>query len=172
MSSITGKRILIFVEQQYNEFELWYPKYRLLEAGAKPLLAGPRAGDAYPSKVGLPAVADIAFQDVDPDTVDGLIVPGGFAPDFMRRSPHCIDLTRKIHSQNKPLAWICHGGWVPVSADIVRGRKVTSFFSIKDDLIHAGGLWEDSEVVVDGNLVSSRAPDDLPAFMTAFMKLF
>lgn len=172
MADLKGKRIVVFVEQQYNEQEFWYPKFRLLEAGATVIVAGPAGGKAYPGKSGLPADADAGFADIDPGTVDGLVVPGGFAPDFMRRSPACIELVRQLHAKGKPIAFICHGGWVPVSAGILKGRKATSFMSIKDDMINAGALWEDSPVVVDGNLVSSRTPDDLPDFMRAFLALF
>ena len=171
MPNLAGKRIVVLVEQMHNELEFWYPKIRLQEAGAQVIVAGPEAGKNYPGKNGTPVKADVAFADVDPAKIDGVVIPGGFAPDYMRRSQACLDLVRALHEQGKPVAFICHAGWVPLSAGIVKGKHVTSVASIKDDMKNAGALWEDSSVVIDDNLVSSRKPDDLPDFMRALLKL-
>lgn len=161
-------KVAVLVAEMYNEFELWYPYYRLIEAGYEPVLVGPDRV-VYSSKAGLPAAAAVAARDASADDFAGLIVPGGYAPDHMRRDPALVDLVKQICEAGKPVAAICHAGWVLASAEVVSGRRVTSFFAIKDDLIHAGAEWEDAEVVVDGNLITSRTPDDLPAFMKAFL---
>jgi len=166
---LTGRRIAILVDTLYQEMEVWYPLYRFREAGAEVDLAGAKAGHTYTSKTGYPAVSNVAYDVLRADDYDGVVAPGGFAPDYIRRYPEAIHFVREIDKQGKLVAAICHGLWIPCSADILRGRRVTSFFAIKDDVIHAGGLWEDAEVVVDRNLVSSRKPDDLPAFMKAAM---
>ena len=170
MADLTGKTAVVLVENIYNEFEFWYPRYRLQEAGAKVLVAGPEKGKTYKSKVGLEAVADVAFADIDPTAVDVLVIPGGYAPDIMRRHQACLDLVRSVDAAGKLVAFICHAGWVPISAGIVKGRKLTSFSAIKDDLINAGAIWKDAPVVVDGNFVTSRVPDDLPEFMAAVIR--
>ncbi|MBU0515938.1 MAG: type 1 glutamine amidotransferase [Proteobacteria bacterium] len=162
-------KVAVLVAEMYNEFELWYPYYRLMEAGYEPVLVGPAAA-VYSSKMGLPAKADVAARDASADEFAGLIIPGGYAPDHMRRDPAMVDLVRKISATGKPVAAICHAGWMLASAEVVAGKRVTGFFAIKDDLIHAGAKWEDAEVVVDGNLITSRQPDDLPAFMREFLK--
>lgn len=164
---LEGKKILILVETFYNEFEFWYPYYRLKEAGAQVTVVGSGSADVYKSKAGLPATADISADKVAAADYDGVIVPGGYAPDHMRRYPAMVSLVRGFAQAGKLVAAICHAGWMLASADIVRGRTLTSYFSIKDDLVNAGGNWVDKEVVVDGNLVTSRTPDDLPAFMRA-----
>lgn len=171
MCGAKGKKVLILLDDLYNELEFWYPKLRLAEAGVEVLVAGPAAGGTYRSKIGLPAVADVAFEDVDASELDGLVIPGGYAPDRIRRSKAALDLVRAVHDRGCPLAFICHAGWVPISAGILPGRTVTSFSSIKDDMVNAGATWVDEPVVVDGNLVSSRTPDDLPGFCLAFLDL-
>jgi protease I len=166
---LKGKRILILVETFYNEFEFWYPYYRLKEAGAHVTVVGSGSAETYKSKSGLPVKADITADKVAADDYDGVVIPGGYAPDHMRRYPAMVSLVKAFSDAEKMVAAICHAGWMLVSADIIRGRMVTSFFSIKDDLVNAGGNWVDKEVVVDGNLVTSRTPDDLPAFMRAII---
>jgi protease I len=166
---LNGKKILILVETFYNEFEFWYPYYRLKEAGAQVTVVGSGSAATYHSKAGLPADADVAAGDVSAADYDGVIIPGGYAPDHMRRHPAMVDLVKDFDRAGKLVATICHAGWMLVSADIIRERKVTSYFSIKDDLVNAGGRWVDEEVVVDANLVTSRTPDDLPAFMRAII---
>lgn len=164
MTTLTGKRGLMFVADVYEDLELWYPKYRLMEAGAEIVLAGPEAGAVYTSKHGYPCTADAAADDLDAADFDFLVVPGGFAPDKLRRLDSVKRLTRDIHQAGKLVAHICHGGWIPISAGIMRGYTCTSTPGIKDDLENAGATWQDQEVVVDRNQISSRKPDDLPAF--------
>lgn len=167
--NLKNSRIAILVDQQYQEMEIWYPLYRLREAGSKVVTVGAVAGATYPSKVGYPCKADVSWEDAKASDYDGIIAPGGFAPDFIRRHPKAIQLVRDVHAANKLTAAICHGPWVLCSANVLRGKKATSFFAIKDDVVNAGAIWEDSEVVRDGNLVTSRKPDDLPAFCIACM---
>lgn len=161
---LKGSRVAVLVEEVYEDLELWYPTLRLREAGAEVKIVGPRAGDQYRSKHGYPATADLGMDDAHADDFDALVIPGGYAPDRMRRHSAMLNFVRAMHEAGKPIAFICHAGWVPISAGIVRGRAVTSVSAIKDDLINAGARWVDQEVVVDGNLISSRTPPDLPAF--------
>jgi protease I len=166
---LQGKRAAILVEQMYQEMELWYPLYRLREAGCQVTLVGPEEGKTYASKLGYPAKSDAAARDVSADDFDLLIIPGGYAPDHMRRCEDMVRLTRTMAEQGKPVAAICHGPWMLCSTPALKGRKATCFFAIKDDVINAGGKYVDAEVVRDGNLITSRKPDDLPAFMQAVL---
>jgi len=168
---LNGKKILILVETFYNEFEFWYPYYRLKEAGAEVTVVGSGSAETYHSKAGLPAKVDTTADAVSVEDFDGVVIPGGYAPDHMRRYPAMVNLVKGFDRAGKLVAAICHAGWMLASADIVRDRKVTSYYSIKDDLINAGGDWMDEEVVVDGCLVTSRTPDDLPAFMRTIIGL-
>ena len=170
MNELQGKRAAILVEQQYQELEVWYPFYRLTEAGCQVTLVGPEAGKTYPSKLGYPAKSDKAAEDVRADEFDTVVIPGGFAPDFIRRCPAMIKLVADMAEKGKVLAAICHGPWVLCSTKALRGRKATCFFAIKDDVINAGAAYVDQEVVRDGNLITSRKPDDLPAFMQALIQ--
>jgi protease I len=163
-SPIIDRRILMFVDDIYEDLELWYPKYRLQEAGAKVTLAGPRAGTRYTGKHGYPATSDLAIGEVEAQNFDGVVLAGGFAPDKLRRDEKVKDLVRHFHQRRQLVAAICHGGWIAISAGVYSGVKVTGSPGIKDDLINAGALWMDAEVVVDRHFVSSRKPDDLPAF--------
>ncbi len=169
--SLKNSRVAILVDQQYQEMEIWYPLYRLREEGARVVTVGAASGAVYPSKVGYPCKADVSWDDVKAADFDGVIAPGGFAPDFIRRHVNAINFVRDFNSQGKLVAAICHGPWVLCSADVLRGKRVTSFFAIKDDVVNAGGIWEDSEVVRDGNIVTSRKPDDLPAFAVACIQV-
>lgn len=166
---LEGKKIVILVETFYNELEFWYPYYRLKEAGAQVTVVGSGSAETYKSKVGLPVKVDTSAANVTAADFDGVIIPGGYAPDHMRRYPAMVSLVKGFAEAGKLVAAICHAGWMLVSADIIRGRTVTSYFSIKDDLVNAGGNWMDKDVVVDGNLITSRTPDDLPAFMRAII---
>jgi protease I len=167
---MSGKRVAVLVEQQYQEMEVWYPVYRLREAGCTVTLVGPEAGKTYASKLGYPVKADAAAGSVSAADFDALVIPGGFAPDYIRRSEAMLKLTRDLAAASKPVAAICHGPWVLCSTPVLRGRTVTGFHSIKDDLVNAGATYVDREVVVDGNIITSRKPDDLPAFAAALLK--
>jgi deglycase len=164
---LEGKRAVVLVEQQYQELEVWYPVYRLREAGCKVTLVGPEGGQTYPSKLGYPAKADRGIAEVGPDDFDILIIPGGFAPDFMRRCEPMVRLVKKMADMGKIVAAICHGPWMLCSAGVLKNRKATCFFAIKDDVVNAGAKYQDAEVVQDGNIITSRKPDDLPAFVQA-----
>ena len=167
---LQGKRLGILVERDFQDMEVMYPYYRLKEAGAQVLVIGVEAKE-YKGKFGYPIKAEKRSADVAAKDLDGLVVPGGWAPDFLRRDPATVRLVKEVFEQKKPLGAICHAGWLLVSAKVLEGRKVTSFFAIKDDVVNAGARWEDAEVVVDQNLVTSRMPDDLPAFCRAFIEL-
>lgn len=167
---LQGKRVMLLVEQMFNDQEFWYPYYRLQEAGAEVTVVGSGSADAYTGKAGTRVHPDAAAEAVCADDFDGVVIAGGYAPDMMRRYPAMVDLVQKIFDADKTVAAICHAGWMLASAKILEGRTVTSFFAIKDDLVHAGACWVDQEVVVDGKLVTSRKPDDLPAFMRAVIQ--
>lgn len=160
---LTGSKIALFIENLYEDLEFWYPYYRMQEEGAQVVVIGPKR-DNYTGKHGVPAVSDQTIEAVTADEFDAVIIPGGYSPDRMRRVPAMIQFVKDIHVQNKVVAAICHGGWMLASADIVRGKKITGFYSIKDDLVNAGAEWSDQEVVQDGNIITSRTPSDLPAF--------
>jgi protease I len=164
------KRVAILIEDQYQVLEVWYPLLRLREAGVEVTLVGSGSKAIYQSKEGYPATVDVPIQKVRASDFDGVIIPGGYAPDFLRRFPEVVNFVKELNTMGRVVASICHGGWLLVSADIVRGRAVTSFFAIKDDLIAAGGRYEDREVVVDKNLITSRKPEDLPRFMVEIIK--
>ena len=165
---LKGKKVAILVDQMYQEMEVWVPLYRLQEAGVETITVGAEAGKTYPSKLGYPCTAQKSYNEVSADDFDGIVVPGGFAPDHIRRHPKANQLVADINAQGKLVAAICHGPWVLCSAHgMLKGRKVTSFFAIKDDVVNAGAEWSDAEVVVDNNLVTSRKPEDLPAFCLA-----
>src|SRR3954451_17031532 len=166
--SLNGKTILFFAGPLYEDLELWYPKIRLEEEGASTVVAG-TGEKTYQGKRGYPLTVDTSVDEIEADEFDGLVSPGGYAPDIMRRSPKLLQLTSEIYQAGKPVAFICHAGWVPISAGIVQGKRGTSVGAIKDDLVNAGMIWEDSAVVVDGNLISSRTPADLPQFCKALI---
>jgi protease I len=166
---LEGKRIAILAENQYQEMELWVPYYRFKEEGAEVKVVGGGGAKSYTSKHGYPVSVDVQAEQVKAVEFDAVVVPGGYAPDMMRRHPAMVSLVRDAAQQGKVVAAICHAGWMLVSAGILKGRKATSFFSIKDDLAAAGADWQDAEVVVDGNLITSRKPDDLPAFCRAIV---
>ncbi|MBL8021211.1 MAG: type 1 glutamine amidotransferase [Leptospirales bacterium] len=164
------KRILAFVDDIYEDLELWYPKIRLEEEGWQVDLAGPEI-KTYSGKHGYPAKSNVLIKDAVESSYDALLIPGGFMPDKLRRDPSVIELTQAFHKSNKPIAFICHGGWIPISAKILSGKRATGSRGIKDDLENAGAIWIDEAVVVDGNLLSSRTPLDLAAFGRAFVSL-
>ncbi|MBI2755186.1 MAG: type 1 glutamine amidotransferase [Chloroflexi bacterium] len=162
---LLGARVAILAENLYEDLELWYPFYRLREAGADVFLVGSGTATTYQSKHNYPVTVDAEAETVSAGQFDAVIIPGGFAPDYMRRHPAMVELVREANEQGKLVAAICHAGWMLASADVLRGRTATSTRSIRDDMTNAGCHWVDREVVRDGNLVTSRAPGDLPAFM-------
>ena len=166
--TLHDKTVLFFAGPLYEDLELWYPKIRLEEEGARTIVAG-TGEKTYQGKRGYPLTVDTSVDEISSAEFDGLVIPGGYAPDIMRRSTRLLQLTREIYQAGKPVAFICHAGWVPISAGIVRGKRGTSVGAIKDDLVNAGMIWEDSPVVVDGNLISSRTPADLPVFCKALI---
>jgi len=169
---LKGKVIAVLVEQDYQEMEVWYPTFRLREEGATVKQVGTGSAPEYRGKYGYPCKVDTDARFVQSHELDGIVIPGGWAPDKLRQSEPILKLVRELNSSGKPIACICHGGWVLASAKIVEGRNLTSYAAIKDDMINAGASWQDTDVVVDGNLVTSRTPADLPAFMREFIRLF
>lgn len=163
------KQIAILAEDLYQEMELYYPLYRLREAGYDVFVIGSGEKDEFQSKLGYPVKVDLDACGANPDDFSCVIIPGGFAPDRMRRYPEMVDFVRKVWENGGIVGAICHGGWMLVSADVLRGKKATCFFAIKDDLVNAGAEYLDKEVVVDGNLITSRVPDDLPFFLKAII---
>ena len=164
--AIEGKRVAVLVEKFYEDLELWYPVLRLREAGCAVTIVGPKAGESYASKHGYPAKAEASASDVKASDFDAIVIPGGYSPDHMRRHKSMVDLVKEAGKLGKVLASICHGPWMLCSAGgVLKGKKVTGYMSIRDDVENAGGIWQDAACVVDGNLVTSRTPDDLPAFM-------
>jgi protease I len=161
---LDGRRIAMLAEDQYEDLELWYPLLRMQEAGAEVSVIGMPGVEAYRSKHGYPVKVDVCIDEVSAADFDAVIVPGGYAPDRIRRHEPILALVRDIFQRGGVVAMICHAGWVPISAGIVDGKTVTSVSAIRDDLQNAGAHWVDEEVVQDGNLISSRSPRDLPAF--------
>jgi protease I len=171
MAKLTNRKILILVEAVYEDLELWYPKIRLIEEGAQVIVAGLEK-KTYQGKNGYPCTPDDTIAEVHVNDFAALVIPGGFAPDKLRRYPRVLEIVRQFHDAKKPIAFICHAGWVPISAKILRGRKVTGVSAIKDDLQNAGATYLEQAVVVDGNLISSRTPADLPDFCRAIIRAF
>jgi protease I len=169
--ALSEQRILIFAGDDYEDLELWYPKLRLMEAGVKVVVSGQEAGRRYSGKHGYPCVADAPINQMESADFHGVICPGGWMPDKLRRDPKVLQLVREFAQAGKLVAAICHGGWMPISAGVYRGVKVTGSPGIKDDLVNAGAHWEDSPVVIDRHFVSSRKPDDLPDFCRAMLEV-
>jgi protease I len=165
---LEGKRIVILCGPDYEDMELHYPRYRLMEEGAEVVVAG-IGPDTYKGKKGYPITVDAQIADLNPRDFDAVVVPGGYAPDHMRRSEDLLAFVRAIHDDGKTVAAICHAPWVTISAGIMKGRRATCVPAIKDDVINAGAEYVDRPVVVDGNLITSRRPDDLPAFLPALI---
>jgi protease I len=168
---LDGIRVLSFVEDIYEDLELWYPKLRLIEAGAVCVVAGPEADRQYLGKHGYPCLSEARIADCREPDFDGLLLPGGFMPDKLRRAPQVKQLIQAFSAAEKCVAAICHGGWMAISAGVYRGVKVTGSLGIKDDLENAGAIWVDAPVVVDRHFVSSRKPDDLPFFAEAMIRV-
>lgn len=166
---LKNKKIIIFAENYYEDLELWYPKIRLIEEGAKVVVAG--TGDkTYKGKNGYPLEVDGNIRDYKAKDFDAVVIPGGWAPDRLRRYNEVLDFVREMNKNGKVIAAICHAGWVLANAGIVKGKNVTCVSAIKDDMINAGAHYFDKEVIVDKNLITSRKPDDLPAFCREIIK--
>lgn len=163
-------KIAVLLDELVDEKEFIYPYYRLREAGFESVSIATEKR-IFKSKYGMPLTPDVAIGDVTPAEFDGIIVPGGYAPDHLRRSREILALVAAMNDRNRLVAMICHAGWVGISAGIVKGRRLTSTATIKDDLVNAGAIWIDQSVVVDGNLVTSRSPADLQDFMPAVLKV-
>lgn len=168
---LENQRFLMFVDDIYEDLELWYPKYRLIEAGAQVTVAGPEANQKYAGKHGYPCRSDAAIRDMQAGDFQGVVVPGGFMPDKLRRDPKVLELVRQFDQAGKLVAAVCHGGWIPISAGVYRGVRVTGSPGIKDDLVNAGAIWEDAPLVIDRHFVSSRKPDDLPDFCRGILQV-
>jgi protease I len=167
---LKDKVVLALIDHDFEDLEFWYPVLRLKEEGAKVIVAGESAGVKYIGKYGVPAISDISFSDLSPSSYDALLVPGGWAPDKLRRFKAVLDLVQAMDKDKKIIGQICHAGWVLISAKILAGKKVTSTPGIKDDMVNAGATWIDEPVVVDGYLISSQRPPDLPDYMREFIK--
>jgi protease I len=166
---LPGKRVAILAEDLYEDLELWYPRLRLQEEGAEVVVVGPGQAREHHGKYGYPVTVDKTIQEVEVEQFDAVVVPGGYAPDRLRRHPAMVDFVRQMARRGKIVAAICHGAWMLASAEVVAGKTVTCFFAIKDDLVHAGATYKDAEVMVDGNLITARKPADLPAFLGAII---
>lgn len=158
-----------YVYDDFEDLEFWYPTYRLREEGHRVDVVGERADAIYVGKYGVPAACNRGFDDLDPGDYDGVLVPGGWAPDKLRRFPAVLEFIRAMDAKGALIGQICHAGWVLISAGILAGRRVTSTPGIRDDMTNAGAIWIDEAVVVEGNLVSSRRPPDLPAYGRALV---
>lgn len=169
---LKNKRFLIFVGADYEDLELWYPKLRLIEAGATVIVAGQDAGATYAGKHGYPCRSDAAVTDLSNADFDGVVIPGGWMPDSLRRNPAVLDRVRGFAQSGKLVASICHGPWICISAGVCRGVRMTGSLGIKDDLVNAGAIWIDAAVVTDRNFISSRKPADLPDFCAAILRYY
>jgi protease I len=171
MNELDGYRVLGVVENDYEDLELWYPKLRLIAAGAEVQIAGPESGTKYRGKHGYPCTADVALQACNESDFDAILLPGGFMPDKLRRDEKVKSLIRAFSEAKKCVAAICHGGWMAISAGVYNGVHTTGSPGIKDDLENAGAIWSDKPVVIDRHFISSRKPDDLPQFVEAMIEM-
>lgn len=164
-------KVISFVHDEFDDLELWYPVIRLREEGAQIDIVGPEAKQTYVGKDGVPVESDYAYDDINPEDYDAVIIPGGWAPDKIRRYDEVKSIVKHMNENNKTIGQICHAGWVTISADILEGKTVTSTPGIKDDITNAGATWVDEPVVTDGQLVSSRRPPDLPEYLPELIKV-
>lgn len=165
------KKIIALIGEDFEDLELSYPVLRLREAGCEVTLVGEEANHVYHGKYGVPWTSDAAFGDINPDDYDGILVPGGWAPDKLRRFPIVLDMVRSMDAAKKPIGEICHAGWVLISAGILKGKTVTSTPGIRDDMTNAGAVWVDEPSVVDGHIISARRPPDLPEYMKDYLRV-
>ncbi len=163
-------RVAVLVEDHYQVLEVWYPYLRLREAGIETVLVGSGRKKEYQSKEGYPAAEELSIMAAKVEGFEGVVIPGGYAPDILRRHKEVNSFVKEMYDKGKTVASICHGGWVLVSAGVLKGRRATSFYAIKDDVVNAGAVFFDKEVVVDDNLITSRNPYDLPAFCREILK--
>jgi protease I len=170
LMDLNGTRAVVLVEELYEETEAWCPIYRLREAGVAVVIAGTGAA-SYKGLHGYPIQTDAKAEDLNADDFDLVVVPGGYAPDVLRSDPGVQSLVRDANARDKVIAAMCHGPWVLISSGLVQGRTLTSLFRIRDDVENAGARWVDEEVVIDGNLITSRSPADIPAFCSAIIHL-
>ncbi|QPC46525.1 type 1 glutamine amidotransferase domain-containing protein [Mangrovibacillus cuniculi] len=168
---LEGKKILQIVSDDFEDLELWYPVLRLREEGASVIIAGEEGQKTYIGKYGVPIQSDVSFSKVTIEEFDALLVPGGWSPDKLRRYDEVLNFVKHMDKKQKPIGQICHAGWVLISADVLRGKKVTSTPGIKHDMMNAGAEWVDEPVVVDGHIISSRRPPDLPDYMREFIQV-
>jgi protease I len=166
---LKNRKVALLLAQEYQELEVWYPYYRLKEEGVTVTLVAAKAGQTYPSKLGYPCTSDAAAGTLQGGDFDAVVIPGGWSPDFMRREESMIRFVQQAVAAKRILAAICHGGWMLCCTDALKGRRATSFVAIKHDMMNAGAKWVDEECVVDGDLITSRKPDDLPAFCKAIL---
>ncbi len=167
---LKGKKVILLSENLYHDLEFWVPYYRLKEEGVEVTVVGSGSSRTYTGKYGYPIEVNKEAKEIDMSQYDGVVIPGGYAPDMMRRYPEMVRIVREAYQKDKMVAAICHAGWMLVSAGILKGKKVTGVSAIKDDLVNAGANYVDQEVVKDGNLITSRKPDDLPAFCKAVIE--
>lgn len=165
---LKDKKVIALVSADFEDLELMYPVLRLQEEGAQVHLVGEKAKETYIGKYGVPTISDYAFTEIQAADYDAILVPGGWAPDKLRRYPEVLEMVQHMHEKKKPIGQICHAGWVLISAKILQGVNVTSTPGIKDDMENAGAIWHDEPVVVDGHIISSRRPPDLPPYVKAF----
>ncbi|MGD9473463.1 MAG: type 1 glutamine amidotransferase domain-containing protein [Eubacteriaceae bacterium] len=165
------KKIIALISKDFEDLELWYPVLRLREEGAVVHIVGDQAGKTYIGKYGVPCVSDYSFTDINPDDYDGILVPGGWAPDALRRFPEVIALVKNMDARKRAIGQICHAGWVLISAGVLNGKNVTSTPGIKDDMKNAGATWHDVPSIIDGHIISSRRPPDLPEYMRDYIKV-
>jgi protease I len=166
---LQNQKILMFVADEYEDLELHYPRLRLVEEGAHVVIASATKKESFEGKHGYPCKADILIDKVNPKDYTALIIPGGYAPDKLRTEPKILEVVKQFHKAKKLIAFICHAGWIPISAGILKGVRCTSYKAIKDDMVNAGAKWVNEPVVVDGHFISSRFPDDLPHFCPAII---
>lgn len=164
------KKIIALLYSDFEDLELWYPILRLREEGVKVVLVAPDSNKKYIGKYGVPAISDKSFDKIDYKSYDGVLIPGGWAPDKLRRFEKVIEIVKYMNDNNKLVGQICHAGWVSISADILKGVNVTSTPGIKDDMRNAGAIWHDKPCITDGNIISSRRPPDLPDYLKEIIK--